>query len=66
MAISDYLKAVLSIRTVCLIYDTSSLYQLAGLSTACLVFMDRHALEVLHHETFLSLSETAVRDIISR
>ena len=26
-SISEYLKAVLSVRTVCLIYDTASLYQ---------------------------------------
>ena len=26
-AISDYLKAILNIRNVCLIYDTASLYQ---------------------------------------
>ena len=71
-SISEYLKAVLSVRTVCLIYDTASLYQvislmneipshrdggeddflhayifqLASLSTAALVFMDRHAVEV--------------------
>ena len=65
-SISDYLKAVLSVRTVCLIYDTASLYQLNGLDTAALMFMDRHAMEVLGHESFLSLSEAAVRSIISR
>lgn len=65
-AISDYLKAVLSIRTVCLIYDTASLFQLSNLTSAAMVFMDRHALEVLHHESFLSLSESSIREIISR
>jgi len=65
-SISDYLKAVLSVRTVCLIYDTASLYQLSGLAKAALMFMDRHAMEVLGHESFLSLSESAVQSIISR
>jgi len=65
-SISDYLKAVLSVRTVCLIYDTASLYQLSGLATAALMFMDRHAMEVLGHESFLSLSENSVQSIISR
>ena len=31
-SISEYLKAVLSVRTVCLIYDTASLYQVISLS----------------------------------
>ena len=30
-SISEYLKAVLSVRTVCLIYDTASLYQVTTL-----------------------------------
>ena len=30
-SISEYLKAVLSVRTVCLIYDTASLYQVTSL-----------------------------------
>ena len=59
-------QAVLCVRTVCLIYDTASLYQLADLAKAALMFMDRHAAEVLHHEAFLSLSESAVKSIISR
>merc|ERR1719334_1221389 len=65
-SISEYLKAVLSVRTVCLIYDTASLYQLASLSTAALVFMDRHAMEILNHESFFGMSEVAVKQIISR
>ena len=48
-SISEYLKAVLSVRSVCLIYDTASLYQLASLSTAALIFMDRHALDIIHN-----------------
>ena len=65
-SISAYLKAVLCVKTVCLIYDTASLYQLEDLELACLMFMDRHASEVLSHETFLSLSENSVKSIISR
>ena len=65
-SISEYLKAVLSVKTVCLIYDTAALYQLGDLARASLVFMDRHATEVLHHEAFLSLSESAVKSVISR
>jgi BTB/POZ domain-containing protein 9 len=65
-AISDYLKAVLSIGSVCLIYDTSALFHLDTLAHSCLVFMDRHAVEILTHESFTSLSESSVREIISR
>jgi len=65
-AISDYLKAILNLKTVCLIYDTSALFHLDSLAEAALVYMDRHAVEVLNHESFLSLSESSVRDLISR
>ena len=46
-SISDYLKAVLSIKNVCLIYDTASLYGLEKLMHSCCFFMDRHAVEVI-------------------
>ena len=55
-AISDYLRAVLSIRNVCLIYDTAALYQLASLVASCAVFMDRHAAKVIRHESFNTLT----------
>jgi len=55
-AISDYLRAALSIRNVCLIYDTAALYQLESLISSCCIFMDKHATEIIGHEAFLSLS----------
>ena len=48
-SISDYLKAVLSIKNVCLIYDTASLYGLEKLMHSCCFFMDRHAVEVYYY-----------------
>ena len=45
---------------------TASLYQLEDLAKTVLMFMDRHATEVLHHEAFLSISESAIKTIISR
>ena len=65
-AISDYLKAVLSIKNVCLVYDMASLYGLSKLMQSCCFFMDRHALDVIQHESFSNLSSESVRDIISR
>jgi len=65
-AISEYLKATLNIKTVCLIYDTSSLFQLQSLAQAALLFMDRNAAEVLTHESFLTLSDSAVQELITR
>ena len=55
-AISDYLKAILNIRNVCFIYDTASLYQLDNLKTSCSLYMDRHAVEIIKHESLNSLS----------
>jgi BTB/POZ domain-containing protein 9 len=42
---------MLSIRNVCLIYDTASLYSLPDLITACRTFMDKHAAEILSQGT---------------
>ena len=53
-SISDYLKAVLSIKNVCLIYDTASLYGLEKLMHSCCFFMDRHAVEVLHYSIYIN------------
>lgn len=65
-AISDYLKAILNIRNVCIIYDMASLYQLTSLANVCCNYMDRHALDILHHASFLNLSPSALKEMISR
>ena len=65
-SVSDYLRAMLSIRNVCLIYDTASLYALQDLIAACRTFMDKHATDILGQESFISLSSSGVREIISR
>ena len=65
-SISDYLKAVLSIKNVCMVYDMASLYGLEKLMHSCCFFMDRHAVDVIQHESFSNLSGDCVRDIISR
>lgn len=65
-AVSDYLKAILNVRNVCIIYDMASLYQLTSLADVCCNYMDQHALDILHHESFLNLSVSALKDMISR
>ncbi|KAK7862456.1 hypothetical protein R5R35_001170 [Gryllus longicercus] len=65
-SISDYLREALSVRNVCMVFDAARLYQLQFLTRVCLSFMERHALEVIHHESFLQLSPGALRDLISR
>jgi BTB/POZ domain-containing protein 9 len=62
-SISDYLREILQIRNVCIIFDAARVYQLQFLTQVCSSFMDRHALDIIHHETFLQLS--AVRRNIS-
>ncbi|XP_002732994.1 BTB/POZ domain-containing protein 9-like [Saccoglossus kowalevskii] len=66
MSISDYLRATLNIHNVCLIYDVASLYQLRSLKDTCCSFMDNNAAEVMSSEAFLALSESALREVISR
>ncbi|XP_052263784.1 BTB/POZ domain-containing protein 9-like [Dreissena polymorpha] len=65
-AISDYLKAILNIRNVCLIYDLANIYSLQSLCEVCKDFMDRNATQILHSESFLQLSAHSVKELISR
>ncbi|XP_026286758.1 BTB/POZ domain-containing protein 9 [Frankliniella occidentalis] len=65
-SISDYLRQVLQILNVCMIYDAARLYQLPGLTKVCCSFMDKNAQEIIHHESFLQLSPTGLKDLIQR
>ena len=56
-AISEYLKAILNIKNVCLIYDLANMYSLKSLCNVCKEFMDRNASNILHSESFLTLSQ---------
>ena len=64
-AISDYLRAILSVRNVCFIYDTASLYQLDQLVNSCCTFMDRQATEIIKHESFTTLSAVSAFIVVS-
>ena len=57
---------MLSIKNVCLVYDMAALYGLSKLMQSCCYFMDRHAGDVIQHESFSNLSRDSVRAIISR
>ncbi|CAE1248590.1 BTBD9 [Acanthosepion pharaonis] len=65
-AISDYLKATLNIRNVCLIYDLANMYNLTSLCQVCKEFIDRNAMDILHSESFYSLSQSSVKELLSR
>ncbi|XP_029650042.1 BTB/POZ domain-containing protein 9 [Octopus sinensis] len=65
-SISDYLKATLNIQNVCLIYDLANMYSLISLSQVCKEFIDRNALEILCSTSFCSLSESSVKELLSR
>lgn len=65
-SVSDYLKAILNINNVCLIYDMANMFSLISLCQVCKDFIDRNALDILHGENFLSLSQTSVKDLICR
>lgn len=55
-SISDYLKAILNDRNVCLIYDLANIYSLSSLCEVCKDFIDRHASQILQSDCFLQLS----------
>lgn len=65
-SISEYLKAILNIKNVCLIYDLANMYNLMSLCNVCKEFMDRNASHILNSEAFLSLSQSSVKELISR
>ena len=65
-ALQGYLKAVLSIRNVCVIFDAAVLYQMSDLYTTCLSFLDRNAVEVLTTDGFSCLTKSALIEIIKR
>ncbi|XP_034941957.1 BTB/POZ domain-containing protein 9 [Chelonus insularis] len=66
MAISDYLKEILNIKNICLIFDATRLYQLTRLTKVCHEYMDKHAYDIIKHESFLQLSSGALTELISR
>ncbi|XP_015587658.1 BTB/POZ domain-containing protein 9 isoform X2 [Cephus cinctus] len=66
VSISDYLREILNIKNVCLIFDAARLYQLVFLIQVSLEFIDKHALEIIQHESFLQLSSEALNELISR
>lgn len=66
LGISEYLKAMLSVRNMCTIYGAAHLYLLRSLSEVCLNFADKHASEILSTQGFLQLSANAVEQMIQR
>ncbi|KAJ8942635.1 hypothetical protein NQ318_013348 [Aromia moschata] len=65
-AISDILKQLLALRNVCAILDTAHLYGLEKLVKVCHGFLDRHASEILAHETFPQLSQSSIVELLQR
>lgn len=60
MAISKYLQQYLALNNVCMILDAARLYNLEELTQVCLMFMDRNAADLLHHDTFKMLSKVGL------
>lgn len=60
MSISYHLRQILVLRNVCSILDTARLYGLHSLVKVCYSFMDRHASELLTHESLLKLSQVKI------
>ncbi|CAH8597791.1 unnamed protein product [Schistosoma turkestanicum] len=64
--ISTYLTHSLSVKNVWCIYDLAVMYNLDGLITACLRFLDCLAPATLHNPRFLRLSQSSVERLLSR
>lgn len=59
-AISDILRQLLALKNVCAILDAAHLYGLDQLVEVCHLFLDKHASEILQHESFLQLSQVSL------
>ncbi|XP_055594610.1 BTB/POZ domain-containing protein 9 [Uranotaenia lowii] len=66
IAISDYLRQVLSLNNVCAILDAAKLFGLENLTNVCHSFFDRNAEEILRHESFKTLSEDSICSLLMR
>ncbi|CAG9860165.1 unnamed protein product [Phyllotreta striolata] len=65
-AVSDILRQLLALRNVCAVLDTARLYGLEMLVKVCHTFLDRHASEILQHESFLQLSQASLVKLLQR
>ncbi|XP_049795169.1 BTB/POZ domain-containing protein 9 [Schistocerca nitens] len=65
-SISDYLREALQVRNACIVFDAARLYGLTHLQAVCAAYMERHAAEMLRHQTFLQLSPEALTELLSR
>ena len=61
-----YLKATLNTGNVCLVYNVASFYQLKELCHVCTLFVDMNASAVLKNDGYLSLSQQAMVELLSR
>lgn len=65
-ALQGYLKSILSIRNICVIFDAAVLYQMNDLCATCLSFLDRNAVEVLSTDGFSCLTKSALIEVVKR
>lgn len=65
-ALQGYLKSILNIRNICVIFDAAVLYQMNDLCATCLSFLDRNALEVLSTDGFSCLTKSALIEVVKR
>lgn len=66
IAISEYLRQILSLDNVCALLDAARLYSLESLTEVCLTFMDRNAPDMLSHVSFKTLSQDSLCGLLER
>lgn len=64
--ISKYLAAKLSVDNCFEILDAAYLHSLDDLQNTCLTFMDHRSTEVLHHDSFKSMSVNSLATLLMR
>ena len=64
--ISSFLKNALCLNNICNILDASRLYELHSLTDICYTFIDKHAEELLAHESFKVLYKDSLVCLLAR
>lgn len=65
-AISTYLKRNISVDNCLTMLTSAELYALGDLKEACLKFIDRRSIELMHHDTFKAISKDLLGDLLKR
>lgn len=66
LSISDCLSSGLSLENCCAILEAATIYDLKKMQDDCMTFIDHNSAELLHHNTFQTLSQDSLCALLQR